>query len=262
MAQQFLYRYISFEQLVSLVQKQALTFVLPSRWEDPEEKNKLYEDSSRLPDFYEKFMVLLFCLKSYAQSWTSLAESDAMWRIYSYGQRSLRIRTSIEKINMLNSVQMRPVVYSDTCADMGEKSLENALNILSRKRTAFSHEQEYRLIKTIVPSSQDELINEAKTLFLAACVNKDIEFSRKIYKKIWETDLDGDLEKLKPYIKNRREPSSVDVPFSHIKNFIEGVMVNPFAPDWYVDTVKEYCNRADIYFDGKSMLYSDRNTEH
>ena len=34
---EFLYRYISFESFVGMVQKNALTFVLPSIWEDPQE---------------------------------------------------------------------------------------------------------------------------------------------------------------------------------------------------------------------------------
>jgi len=39
---QYLYRYISFETFVGMVQKQALTFVLPKVWDDPKERTAFY----------------------------------------------------------------------------------------------------------------------------------------------------------------------------------------------------------------------------
>ena len=47
-----------------------------------------------------------------------------------------------------------------------------------------------------------------------------------------------------------------DVSFSHIPGFIEGVLVHPLAPGWYVDIVQEFCARNEIPFEGKSTLYN------
>ena len=52
MESEFLYRYIGFETFVDMVQKNALTFVLPSVWDDPQEESpfiQMVKKRSRLP---------------------------------------------------------------------------------------------------------------------------------------------------------------------------------------------------------------------
>ena len=47
-----------------------------------------------------------------------------------------------------------------------------------------------------------------------------------------------------------------DVSFANNPHFLKGVMVHPQAPDWYVDTVRSFCDNHLLPFEGKSKLYS------
>lgn len=41
-----------------------------------------------------------------------------------------------------------------------------------------------------------------------------------------------------------------------IGEYIEGVMVHPLAPQWYVDIVEDICKSRNIHFDGQSNIYT------
>ena len=75
---EFLYRYISFESFVGMVQKNALTFVLPSIWDDPQENIPFIQFVDRIDTAFNKAFFVAMHNKIYAQSWSSLSESDAM----------------------------------------------------------------------------------------------------------------------------------------------------------------------------------------
>ena len=64
-------------------------------------------------------------------------------------------------------------------------------------------------------------------------------------------------ERLEKFNINANE-KNIKIDFSHINNFIKTVLVSPFAPDWYVETVKMFCESNDIVFIGKSKLYDLR----
>lgn len=40
-----------------------------------------------------------------------------------------------------------------------------------------------------------------------------------------------------------------------ISDFLEGVMVHPIAPQWYVDIVEDICRLRNINFEGQSEIY-------
>lgn len=40
-----------------------------------------------------------------------------------------------------------------------------------------------------------------------------------------------------------------------ISEFLEGVMVHPLAPQWYVDIIRDICETRKIKFDGQSEIY-------
>lgn len=40
-----------------------------------------------------------------------------------------------------------------------------------------------------------------------------------------------------------------------ISEFLEGVMVHPVAPKWYVDIIEEICKSKKFKFDGQSEIY-------
>lgn len=126
----YLYRYISFETFVGMVQSQSLTFVLPKVWEDPQEDNAFYTFVDNMDNIYEKILFLTAHNKTYAQCWTEQGQSDAMWRIYGYGERSVRIKVSRNNINYLDNVQAINVQYVD---DLSSENPNDYFEALTKK---------------------------------------------------------------------------------------------------------------------------------
>lgn len=254
MENKFLYRYISFETFVGMVQKQALTFVLPSVWEDSHEESPFHQLISKRNTAIEMAFFVAAHNKTYAQCWSELAESDAMWRIYAYNNRALRIKVKIDKIAQLDNVQAVPVTYSDTpfdCEIFDETAL---LSSLAYKRTAFIHEKEIRLINQY--KYKDE--KDAKQHITAILIQHGQQEHTKMLDDMfpdmeWEEKIEN-LLKLLNLGNNRMETK--DISYSHIPEFVNGVMVHPLAPEWYVEVVQEFCKRNNIPFEGKSKLYS------
>lgn len=251
---EYIYRYIDLATLLNLVQTKTLTFVLPTVWEDTYE-NKFFDEFVRMLDYPDNGIAKIFVNLCYAQCWTHLAESDAMWRIYDYNNRSLRIKICVDDVNKLKNVFMRNVEYSDEIIDYKKlypdfKSSQLMLNAISQKRKAFRHEEEVRLI--YFDKKTDEEFNSViQTVFpIITSQYRNITGNEEI--------VELDIEKLLRDITNFnicQDNKIQSVSFEHIDNFIKGVMVNPHAPDWYVDTISKYCELNDIPFEGKSTLY-------
>jgi len=176
-----IYRFHSFKYLPQLLGG-TLTLVLPSSWDDPYENLAAYSSVVLLQNGkWERVMLSTRMLPVFAQCWGSLAESDALWRIYSRMPREpkarnevtedegVRVRTTPRKL--LNAVAsglgnirsgscfIAPVKYLDHRAllqemanriggdrDVGFCSVVGNANLLLLKRDAFSHEHEVRLI--------------------------------------------------------------------------------------------------------------------
>ena len=250
----FLYRYISFETFVGMVQKNALTFVLPTLWEDPQELAPFYQLIKKTNSGIEYAYYTAIHNKVYAQSWSELAESDAMWRIYAYDNKAIRIRISEESLVLLNGVTAVPVTYSDEKFNCDKIDENVFLTSLAYKRTAFSHEKEVRLIKRYKYRDMEDAELHIKALLVVAEHPQWVEILESMF-----PDMEP-KEKVKAISRliNTGVESKItqDVSYEHIPSFIEGVMVHPLAPDWYVDVVREYCMRNNIPFDGKSELYA------
>lgn len=255
MNNEFLYRYINFETFVDMVQNEALTFVLPSLWDDPKEVSPFVQMVNQKDSVVEMAVQIAEHNKTYAQSWSKLAESDAMWRIYAYNNRSVRVKVAKEKMNLLDNVSAISVTYSDepfNCEKFDEDAL---LAALAYKRTAFEHEKEVRLINQYKYKDLQDAQQHVKAVLiqyghtervkiLESMFSSDMKFEEKLDKVIELLNL-GDKRK---GIKK--------ISYAHIPNFIDGVLVHPLAPDWYVDVVHEFCKRNEITFEGKSTLYS------
>lgn len=252
----YIYRYIDLATLLDLVQTKALTFVLPTVWEDTYE-NKFFDEFVKTLDYPNNLMAKIFINLCYAQCWTHLAESDAMWRIYNYNNRSLRIKICVDDVHRLKNVFLRNVEYSDDIIDYKKiypdlRTPQLMLNSISQKRVAFKHEEEVRLI--YFDKRTDEEVNSVIATILPLITyrysfNTGDEESVKLDKESLLRDL------INFNICQDRKIHSVS--FEHIENFIKGVMVNPHAPDWYVNTINKYCELNDIPFEGKSKLYQN-----
>ncbi len=250
----FLYRYISFETFVGMVQKNALTFVLPSVWDDPQEAAPFFEYAKKINSGIEYALQVAVYNKIYAQCWTELSESDAMWRIYSYNNRAIRIKIERDVIQQLDNVEAVPVVYSDDSFARKETDEQTYLSSLAYKRSAFSHEREVRLINRYKYRDNDDAEQHVKALWFV--YNEDER--RKIIESVFPgMETKEKVKKLFELLNMGKEcQTTKDISYSHIQGFLKGVLVHPLAPGWYVEIVKEFCNRNDIPFEGKSELYA------
>ena len=255
--QKYLFRYISFETFVGLVQKKALTFVSPTVWDDPKESDPFFQLLGKIEDKNLRIMLYAIYQKTFCQCWSKAVESDAMWRIYAYGNRAIQIKVPEKNLQLLPNVDLIPVVYSDKFDfDLDSKGHKDSfLRSLAIKRRAFQHEKEVRLINFYHFTDEDDAIKHVKATLAIHDHPQMVEIIESLYPGL---SMEEQVEKLTTLVNagNNRK-TTIDIPFVDIPNFIQGVKVHPLAPNWYVDIVGEYCKRNDIPFDGKSTLYSD-----
>lgn len=254
MTNEYIYRYTSFESFVGLVQKQALTFVLLSKWDDPMEGSAI-KDLFQNKDTQDVATLLtLIHNKTYAQSWSRVEESDAMWRIYSYANHSIRIKILIDSVSKLDGVEGIDVDYLDFPLEKDYLKSYMKLKAFAQKRTAFSHEKEYRLIKPYRYKDGDDIQKHFKALI---AINEPASRYRIINELFPNLPMEEQVDEfIKILNLGDLAVKTNDVSFEHIPGFIKGVMVHPLAENWYVDVVKEFCENNNIPFEGKSMLYN------
>ena len=288
-----LYRYISFEEFMSIVTLKHLHFVQPTQWADTYEgcmyrlldndKNKefllskLY-DSSAMSDENSKAMDIL--LKYYrilmvrhnwfGQCWTDRrSESDAFWRIYSHNNGAIRISTSVQKFEkILNpekyNVEKKKVIYDDmTENDLLEPQIEllvqsnNITESYFHKRRAFSHEHEYRIL--VFPKTDSDGNEDGHRLFLhSVCTFTQVQLNQRIKEMPIKDKQDCVTSCIKIIKSLKYEPSKASqlyIPINSASDLITDVLVTPLAADWYVDLVKGVCDQNGITFAGKSHLY-------
>ena len=157
----FIYRMFPLDRFYEMFKEQKNALVSPKLWEDPYE-NYVLQSHVALPS--GKYYGFEFKDRYFGQCWTQRTYSDALWRIYSPDSRSVRVRTTIRKL-VSSLVKQNPKIKNDTCfigkvkyqgnADLTEFSNQVAstqpssalyAQTLLRKRNAFSHEKEVRLL--------------------------------------------------------------------------------------------------------------------
>lgn len=278
-----LYRYISFEDFVNLAINNKDRFVRPSSWDD-EYEGYLFSHMETVEDVRKIVSEMYYNLCprnyyaiadnyfrmwhskwfTYAQCWSKHSETDAMWRCYSYGNRAIRIRTRDDKLlNHTKSIFAEEEYFSvyleKVNYDLSKKSaLEQQIgqmknSLLSHetyfhKRPAFRHEREYRLLIA------DNSLYSAEGL---------LSFGVKF--KIEEKVKDKTDEEIIDYLTERICAQRADwdrigdniriEDAGDISEFLEGVMVHPLAPQWYVDIIRDICQLKKIKFDGQSKIY-------
>ncbi len=216
-----IHRYISFEELVTIVETNSIKLIHLSKWEDPEE-GKPHKDTIKMIDEVLKLIgeenatqgalanykfikntardILMY---SYGSSWSKSKEHDAMWRIYSPNMRGVKIQTTANKLDLtlsrMSTVHPKHIFYA-----VGQVFYDNnpnpndysGLEGFFVKRKAFDHEKEVRAI---------------------------LYFS---------------FPQLNRALKEKHE----DAVYAKIdKYFIEKIIIDPRSEDWFVKTVKKYC---------------------
>jgi len=251
--ERFLYRYISFEAFVGMIQKKALTLVLPETWDDPKECTPFYYLLEHQENIYARIALLAVYNKTYGQCWTELSESDAMWRIYSFNNRTIQIKSLEDKLKQLPDVRVVPVEYSDKIDFGNLNGVEAFLKALAIKRCAFSHEKEVRIIRHYKFSDEDDLQQHIKAYLATNKHPQMLEIIDSMYPGL---SLEEKVDRIAQLLNDgNAKRTTLDVSFENIPDFIAGVKVHPLAPEWYVNVVEEYCRRNNVPFDGKSTLY-------
>lgn len=181
-----IYRYIPFKYLRESLVTNKLYFNKVNKWEDPYEnfflKQNIVDFSGKPINIAESYPCY------YGECWTTLEESDAMWRIYSVKQKELsHYSKSLDDVAFkieVDSEIMRKEINQSICElgyviydkeikyteqDEIDYATQNAENLNLRdiirislfvKRKTFSHEQEYRIIIEI-PSIYKESREES-----------------------------------------------------------------------------------------------------
>lgn len=289
-----LYRYISFEEFMSIVTLKHLHFVQPTQWADTYEGclYKLLDDNKNieklLPILYDVsnasdenakangvllnyYRLLLVKYNWFGQCWTDKNdESDAFWRIYSYNDRAIRIHTSVSKLDkLLDSnmylVKRGKVVYEDYSSEkdllesqiQGVIRTDNTTDGYFHKRKAFSHEQEYRIL--VLPKEDSEGNKNMRTLFLESASAFALAALNNHIKDAPIKDKKDCITSCMAVIKNQKfelkKAKPLYIPINSASDLITDVLVTPLAADWYVDLVKGVCDQNGITFAGKSHLY-------
>jgi len=154
------FRFISFDYLLQMINESSNYLVKTSLWEDSYE-NFMSKENIK----YRGKTVNLKGItdRMYGQCWASRMTSDALWRIYSPDKKGVRIRTTLNKLNLVveenrarGAFQLGRVRYysqgvmEESLRSLPEISKTQLVELINRsyfvKRTSFSHESEYRLL--------------------------------------------------------------------------------------------------------------------
>ena len=160
-----IYRYIPFKYLRESLVTNKLYFNKVNKWEDPYEnfflKQNIVDFSGKPINIAESYPCY------YGECWTTLEESDAMWRIYSVKQKELSHYSKKSICELGYVIYDKEIKYTEQ--DEIDYATQNAENLNLRdiirislfvKRKTFSHEQEYRIIIEI-PSIYKESREES-----------------------------------------------------------------------------------------------------
>ncbi|WP_066502351.1 DUF2971 domain-containing protein [Abyssisolibacter fermentans] len=213
-----IYRYVTLDQFLSMVENKTNYFKRLSAWDDTWEA-----PSRNIPTEHEdgrlEYASYSISQDFFGQCWTLKEESDAMWRIYSLDNKGLRISTSIEKLKMIegiNRLYCGKVYYYDKLIEGLEFTKTKGKEAFFRegiiKRHAFNHEEEIRFLT----------------------INQE------------------------PFVQNRVENvNCLEFSFDPI-SIIDEITIDPRAKEYYVETIKNYCKRAGFsIIPVKSKLYDD-----
>lgn len=197
----------------------------------------------------------------YAQCWSTIRDSDAMWRIYAYNNRAIQLKSSVSNIQKMIDVPGENGFKSEIdYVKYDIKDEEEALNkILVRnarvdaayfhKRPAFKHESEVRVLL------KDFKRFENVDKFATAAIHSNMKFSDKSRPMIDQIEdaLSYLIDKNGGYLS--KAPNTVELKIPVLSDYIVSVRVHPQAPDWYADLIKKVCSNYRINYCGKSDLY-------
>lgn len=154
-----IYKYIPLKYVVDTLKSGEFIFKKISEWEDVYE-NYAYKETYQLTDGTNVDTASNMQSRLYGQCWTDSGETDAMWRIYSHPEISLkdsalRVSVTIAKLKDVlkgHNYDIRKVTYSsqveiEQFLPLHVSELEQFFrNSSFIKREEFSHEKEIRIV--------------------------------------------------------------------------------------------------------------------
>ena len=164
-----LFRIISFDSLLQMLNEKRNWLVRTSMWEDSYENFMLKEQFQKNghPLSLEHMSNQWF-----GQCWTTRMSSDAMWRIYSPDKKGIRIKTTIGqlwdsamayngdghfmigKVEYFAQSKIRKDLLDGSPYDI-DSLVDIMISSFFVKRNSFSHESEYRIIYHCGEQSKD-----------------------------------------------------------------------------------------------------------
>ncbi|MBO4659987.1 MAG: hypothetical protein J5610_00825 [Prevotella sp.] len=239
-----LFRIMSLERFCELLSTKENVLIRPSKWEDPYEsivmKSAMMLNANSMEPFNEKHW--------YGQCWSSCEESDALWRIYSNGKafRSIRIKTTAAIMkSFLNNDDdghyfLEQIIYTEP--SKGEKNIMKEIGNACQFKWCWGDAN----YDTIIFG--DEFRNDNQLKAIPMLLTKRAPFNH-------EQEV-----RLLRYSKEAKEDSLFRYTINDLNIFIQGVTLDPWAPDGFEDAVKAI---IDKYVPGnciqvnKSDLYKD-----
>lgn len=145
-----LYRYVSLESFLGLIESRTLRLANVNDWDDPGEAI-LGKVPTRGMDGNIETPVYSFHQLIYGNCWSRLSESDAMWRIYSPSRTGIQIASSVEKFGSIAGLRralLGEVMYFSTREELvaNASKVTDPLGEALHKRMAFRHEEEVRFL--------------------------------------------------------------------------------------------------------------------
>lgn len=291
-----LYRIISLESFLDLTLNKRERYVNPVTWDDTHEGYLLAYMQSKsglkyvVQELYwsvheknwrlalDSINKLIYNYNAvYGQCWSILPDSDALWRIYSYGNHAIQIASTDELINNVicgeerinyrqqikkiqyDVVQKEDLLHKQCVQIKGASSL---VEPYFHKRKAYEHEKEVRVIFSN-PQNHGALIMGE----IYRSINKNQDFTHltedsEIIDKLCEY-----ANQLLCLYQENAIPKDHHIKIARLQDYIRGVTVHPFAEEWYESLIEEICLRHGLKFNGKSQLYqpidsdADKNNE-
>lgn len=175
-SEQRIYRIFSLSRFEEMIQNQELVLVRPSMWDDPFENFFL---NVNVIDTSGELGSLQSIKDSwYGQCWTTNADTDSMWRIYSSNKDGVRVSTTVGKLfdaiydendkwaslkYFIGKVEYKTKEeISDFMQNTSFSSIaiggqnDGFARLLCVKREAFTHENEVRILISKTPEEMEK----------------------------------------------------------------------------------------------------------
>lgn len=220
--QDSLYRYISLSQFMAFVENKELFLRKVTLWDDPWEG--LDRQIPRMRDNGDlEYPNCSLAESVVGQCWTYEKDSDAMWRIYSSDKLGIMIESKASNFRTIENLKRAILV---------KVKYFNNENFLS-KWHEINNDRSYRFAGTM--ALKREAFKHENEVRLLVCMQGYYD------EDINPWDLKSYGFKVSPF------------------EFVESITVDPRAEEWYVNTIKKYCDSKGFNCSvSKSNLYQNQ----